>query len=546
MSGVWLHLVGRELRLGTRLSGLHRRRCVAVICLTALAVWSILAPQSALTRGAKGHLGFTVVATVLGFFSLLSGLRHAALWLSEEHQHGSLALLFQANASSTHVVLGGFAAAFLKAFYELLTCLPLLLIPITMGGTSVLEAGRMTLVLLTFLFISVALGTANGALWRGERRALAGTVVCLFAVAVWLPLAGKFWASFFPWPERIVWWWSLSPVASFQLAVDPAFQAAPIDFGRALLYQWLLAVALLVVACLGLRRRFSTSDPQAATAAVLSRWRQVLRMGTKTWWQPSPGETLHAAIRSSEARPRARSLWLASLMPVVALAASFYALTRGYRSACETALVALYAAHLQAKALFAVEAGCLLHEERRAGTLLLELTTVRTAEEVVQRHGQELRRRFRWPMCLAMGANLCLLGLVCFLDHPPITLEERMLLVAGLIFGSAAMLIDARSICWHGLWSGLSGTRTSSALLRTFASILLLPLAVVWLLVTLNLGNLFTENEVVAYALCWVVLGLAASLMASATAKHRLAANLRACALPHTEALNVSRAMFVP
>src|SRR5206468_1737190 len=72
------------------------------------------------------------------------------------------------------VVLGKLAATSLDAFYGLIAILPVLAIPLLLGGVSIEEFWRMSLVLTNALFFSLAAGIFVSSMSRGPRKAMAG------------------------------------------------------------------------------------------------------------------------------------------------------------------------------------------------------------------------------------------------------------------------------------------------------------------------------------------------------------------------------------
>ena len=109
----------------------------------------------------------------------------------------------------------------------------------------------------------------------------------------------------------------------------------------------------------------------------------------------------------------------------------------------------------------------------------------------------------------------------------PINPEEKLIVTAILIVGILEVFTDGFALCWFGMWSGLTSSHASCAVVRTLFTIVLLPWACLFAVGALNYGNLFTMNEVVVYFFCWIVLGLSLSLVVGASSKHRLNRDLR-------------------
>jgi ABC-type transport system involved in multi-copper enzyme maturation permease subunit len=107
---------------------------------------------------------FYSLAVVLTAFCLLAGTHQTADCLSEEKREGTLGLLFLTDLKGYDVVFGKVAATSLNLFYIVLALFPVLAIPLLVGGVSFSEVGRIALVLLNTLWLSLALG-----LWVSAR-----------------------------------------------------------------------------------------------------------------------------------------------------------------------------------------------------------------------------------------------------------------------------------------------------------------------------------------------------------------------------------------
>src|SRR5438034_7581247 len=88
---------------------------------------------------------FRILAGASVLFSLLSGVRSTADCLSEEKREGTLGLLFLTDLKGYDVVLGKLAATSLNAFYGVLAVLPMMAIPLLMGGVTLGQFGRTAL-----------------------------------------------------------------------------------------------------------------------------------------------------------------------------------------------------------------------------------------------------------------------------------------------------------------------------------------------------------------------------------------------------------------
>src|SRR5216684_7169785 len=130
-----LPIVERELRVASRRGGTFWTRLA--ITLAAILIGLIIFVLT---------LGFPPAQTGRHIFEWLSGLlfiycvgygrRATADCLSEEKREGTLGLLFLTDLKGYDVVLGKLAANSLNVFYCVLAVLPVLAVPLLMGGVT--------------------------------------------------------------------------------------------------------------------------------------------------------------------------------------------------------------------------------------------------------------------------------------------------------------------------------------------------------------------------------------------------------------------------
>ncbi|MGH8629519.1 MAG: ABC transporter permease subunit, partial [Burkholderiales bacterium] len=127
--------------------------------------------------------------SVLGFaFSLLAGMFLTADCLCSERREGTLGLLFLTDLRGFDVVLGKLVANSVTAAYGLLAIVPMLGLPLLMGGTTLGEFVRMALVLGVTLALSLAAGILASALCEETRNAMLVSFVVMAALTGGLTL----------------------------------------------------------------------------------------------------------------------------------------------------------------------------------------------------------------------------------------------------------------------------------------------------------------------------------------------------------------------
>src|SRR5215467_11957577 len=195
---IFLPIVERELRVAARRHSTYWVRLgVAVLAMIVAGVIGIFSYANGLSaiRPSLGKDIFAGLGLLALGYGLLSGRRSTADCLSEERREGTFGLLFLTDLKGYDVVLGKLAASSLNGIYGMMAVVPMLAVPLLMGGVTPGEFGRMALVAVNTLFFSLALGIFISAMSRSARKAMAMTFVVLVVITAALPLYAL-WSSF--------------------------------------------------------------------------------------------------------------------------------------------------------------------------------------------------------------------------------------------------------------------------------------------------------------------------------------------------------------
>jgi hypothetical protein len=194
---------------------------------------------------------FTAFGVLALAFCLTAGIFLTADCLSEEKREGTLGLLFLTDLRGYDVVLGKLMSTSIRSANGLLAILPIMGLPLLMGGVTRGEFWRVILALLTTLFLSLNLGMFMSALNREARQAMSSTILGLLFLAGLLPTT--WWIARvlrIPWPTTV----SLlpSPVHLFTTAFDSHYRvpSGPQQFWTSFIIIFSLALTFLALAAL--------------------------------------------------------------------------------------------------------------------------------------------------------------------------------------------------------------------------------------------------------------------------------------------------------
>jgi ABC-type Na+ efflux pump permease subunit len=474
-----LPIVERELRVASRRRGTYGIRwgftLVAVLGFL-VGLWLLL--QRGVMAAEHGRFLFRILL-MLGFvYSLMVGVGTTADSVSEEKREGTLGLLFLTDLKGYDVVLGKLAAGSLNAVYGLLAILPVLFVPLQLGGVT---AGHLLLasaLLLNTLFFSVMVGIWVSAISLDERKAVFAT---LLAIAGWT-LGPGFIAFLVATYGTSMW---LGPGIVAVLALSPGFGLwyvwvegqLPGGMGMP---QWVFWSSQAVVhltgwllfywTCRRMPRLWRTEDASSRLTRLRAWW---------NGWLYGVGP-VRAALRRHllevhpvvwlTQRERGKSMYAWGFLGAVVGIWLWGRWTSGdIMSDRQVALPMVWMTSLFLQVWIVSEACTRLSEDRRSGALELLLSTPLSEREVVRGQWVALRRQFLGPLLVLLTLEFLLLR-----QSQP---------VGWLLAGMPLRLLEFAALGWVGMWLGLKLRSVTRAILGALGLVLLLP----WVITTMLL-----------------------------------------------------------
>jgi ABC-type transport system involved in multi-copper enzyme maturation permease subunit len=536
----FLPIVARELRIAARRPGTYWVRSGAALALLVIGTWFLLMNWREPTHVIALGL-FSILTGSAVLYCLLSGVWFTADCLSEEKREGTLGLLFLTDLKGYDVVFGKLVATSLNGFYAVMAVVPILALPLLLGGVTGGEFARMALVVVNTLFFSLSLGICVSAVSSSPRRAMAMTFSLLLLFTAVLPACGAWRAAMARAPQVGRAWLIPSTGFSYFLAFDLPYKTLAHQFLWSVAVIHGLGWSFLVLASLLAPRAWQDRPAGAQTLRWRERWH---------WW--SYGNVLERARFRSRLLERGAYFWLAArarLRPayvwaVLGLVACgwVWGLARSGRDWLDemTYVLTGLLLNLLIKVWFALEAGRPLAEDRRQGALELLLSTPLTVKDILRGQLLALRRQFEGPVAVVLLVFLLfmLLGASDALSQQEPADRSFWILVwaAGMVM----LLADLAGLYWLGMWQGLTAKNPTRAAATNLGCILLLP----WAVATLGMlaASLVWSNAedtlVIRFFLAlWFGLGLAADLAFGAWSRHRLLTEFRLAATRRYEPL---------
>ncbi|MCX8156573.1 MAG: ABC transporter permease [Verrucomicrobiae bacterium] len=506
-----LPIMVREMQVAAR-----RRRTYWVRLLTAVLALLVTLIILLFMRHEDANDRGTAIFVALGYLSwglaIISGLWLTSDSLSAEKREGTLGLLFLTDLRSHDIVLGKLAAHLLQSLGSLLALIPILCVPLLLGGRTIEEIGRLALALWAALFFSLSLGLAVSACVVRMRHTGIITNALLAWFAFLSPWLGSALCEAYPdtglasWAE-----WLLvrpSPLEGIGHAfdhlydkTDPALYWWPIGSSHA------LALGALVLTWWRLPRSWQNVQGGFRKGSWREWWHRFWT-GSAEWRQAFRQHALQinpAYWLASRDRWGPWLVWFPVVIaaqwwisivsdlwvPKASTSEGVFSNLFEFLDDLDRFFIACVLGFLY-KLWFAWRAALFLGEARREQTLEFLLTAPVHQEQILWGQWQALWRMFRGPFAF-MVLLLLVFGIDFLHRHhtwKEVTSATQILwseidktppCLFFLYYYGVVSLFDLAALGWLSFWLSLRWAMPHRAALCTFALVIALPL-LVWLL----------------------------------------------------------------
>jgi ABC-type transport system involved in cytochrome c biogenesis permease component len=411
-----LPILEREMRVAARLPRTWWRRVwvmglalvVFTFVLMEMGRWATASRLGASIFSGLGGLGMV--------YALLAGPLATVDCLSRERREGTLGLLFLTPLRSRDVVMGKVAAASLDLVLGLAAAAPVVMLPVLMGGVSLLQFACVFLALLNIMALSLAVGVCASAWLDSGRLSLGLTIVGLLALVFVPILYDEAWLHAGMASSKTIWLYICCPMYVMDYCYDSLS-------ARTIWRYWLsmgaihgLSWALVLLAVARTEKAW-----RGLTKAWLSpRWMGRLRdwgQGSRECRKRVRGKLLgQNPIRWLEGRDRFHS---SMVWGCLALSWAGYAAGCLYANAMRpnTVLLVLWTAftHYGLCLWVAMQAPRRFADDKQSGALELLVCTPLSSRNIVAGAAGVLNRRFGWPF-FGMVVFALLVLVICVLD----------------------------------------------------------------------------------------------------------------------------------
>lgn len=486
----FLPIAHRELISAARKPGTWIRR--TLFFATMLGIAAFVTIDSARSSPAQqGERLFEVITVCLMIYAATVGVHATADAFGWEKREGTLGLLFLTDLSGGDVVAGKLAAKATNAFYGLLSMIPLLAMPLLLGGVRLERVALTALMLIVTSLASLSIGLWVSSRSTNERRVMVVTFGLLLVYLVGPVLAAALSEEIFrgqakdswiygvvsplmglihvqtvtqgvgspPWP-RYLWLYSLGFTCLISaLAIINAARYLPHSWSPELLEARKKKKS--VRSPDGLPADRPPSTMRSSLKATIEQWKRRYAMKQR------PLLNLHPYMWLGERFADKRLM--ATVVTVILLALPVLLLSiNGTRLDFGLVVPFFYIASFLLLIWIIAEPIVRLNEDRHAGALELILTTAMQGPEIIRGMQRSMLRIF-----LGAGAILVAAALILNQLSPPAENEECWAWTPILYLAACFA-----SLRWVGPWIGLSSKSVTAGMIRALV-LMALP-AIVW------------------------------------------------------------------
>lgn len=417
--------------------------------------------------GAAFFLTLTWYAVILCMFG---GAFMTADTLSEERREGTMGLLYLTNLRGHDVVAGKFVGVMLNAFYGLFALMPLLALPLLMGGVTLGEFGRTILLLTTTLLMSASAGLFASSVSREVNRS---TLIAFGLVAASTPLL-----VFALWNAR-----------------DVMYSLRSSLFWTYLGWCYVISIVLLLL----------------STRFVFAYWQRSERQlkppshGAVPWWRyrkvNTPLLDIHPItwLSAGKSFTGARVNWFIVGTALLTTGCGWYIgdpMVNMIASVINSTLSVLLAIRL------AFQSTHFFVEARRSGALELLLCTPLAEQELVKGQMASLKKNFFWPLTTLIAVTgFWQIGSVLVSEEAWLNNPTGVFALGLTAYGVLVSAMGFWATAWLGLWLGLTakkpGWATGWTLFMTWfvpLVVFLLPDAIIYLVMVSYVRQRLTQD----------------------------------------------------
>jgi ABC-type transport system involved in multi-copper enzyme maturation permease subunit len=442
----FLPLLERELRARARSRATFWTRFGVVVAAMLVCLPELLSGGFGNQAGSNGKFIFNGIV-VVAFLLACGGCLLTADVISRERREGTLGLLLLTRVRNLDVLLGKFGSAGLTSICGLAALLPLMMIPVLVGGVTGGEAFRKGLALLNTLFLALAAGLWASAAAKEQARAV-GRTIRLLAALILVPLVLTVFE-----PLRL---WLAGPISTLFVADDQAYKSSATPYWISLGLVHAIAWAHFFGAACRLQNSTSETEEKIPTRFVGDEYYQSLK---RKWPQAWSGKALQPIqFLTQRQRGIRATIWAAALIALILQFGGLALMPFGFFGFLS--IIRWLPIHLIPAALLAWAMSRFMVEARRSGAFELLMTTPLGAKTIVSAQWNALKQLLWGPLLVMLAPYLFQILIVGWRW----TLDQMIRQWAFIFFGLTNTIFGIAACCWAALWFGFKVRSQAAAI----------------------------------------------------------------------------------
>ena len=393
----FLPIVELEMRVAARQPKTWWRRVLTMGVALAVFAFVFLTVGQWTSLSGIGQQLFSMLSGFGMVYALLAGPLATVDCLSHERREGTLGLLFLTDLRSYDVVLGKTVAASLNIVLSLMAALPVVALPILMGGVSLTQLSFVMLALVNIMFLSLAIGVCASSLFASARASLAVTLAFLFFLSLGLVFVGEeiLRIRIGMGSRAAAYFYMVCPIYTMECCLGGSMRAPMREYWLNMGSMHALGWVCLIVAC----RRTANAWRDLPASVWVRRWRERLerwRKGSaaaRLAWRESMLARNPVSWLEGRDRLQARMLWAIILGSAIFLAIRYVHSPKAWPDEGWLILWPFLSQYVLCLWI-AIQAPRRLADDKQSGALELLLCTPVSPGEIVRGSMMILRRRF--------------------------------------------------------------------------------------------------------------------------------------------------------
>lgn len=438
-------VAAREARSAARAPRTYAWRAAV----TAVGIASIpIALSTANAATGPGRAAFVGVSMLAFMYCIFGGILRTADAIAEEKRENTLGLLFLTDLKATDVIAGKLLASSATLFFGLLALMPLLAIPILLGGVTSKQLLFMILCLVNSLFFAISCGFLISTIFRQGWVTISAGLAAMFGYCIMIPmLANRFDSGIR----------ALSPSVFLVIVFENLPQA---EIWQAFTVTHLLAW-LHILFTAKLLPEFWQERPRSPRMQLWRERLRRLRFGGAITRKRFRTRLLNTnPLFWLSGREQVSSTGLMTLLMIIAA----LSLVSGWKEV----FVGLVIMHAMLLVRMSSAASHALAEDRKSGALELLLATSLSVREVLKGRWLALGRQFFGPVLIVTIWHLFSVLWVRVMSD---VYETTMPLMTAL----PAFIMAWIATGAYGMWMGLRARHPVAAMWGTLGMVLLAP-----------------------------------------------------------------------